>query len=108
MGVLSRLESKVAEMTARLDGLAESGIESWVEELAALHALQVQELLDMILRLAAELGYAPESIEGGPHTSPGRVLDDQGYDLVKRIIGFRNILVHEHAQINMNLVRSML
>ncbi len=111
MGVLSRLATMVSLMTSRLDELAAMGLRGWVEELAALHALQVQAqaLLDMLLRVAAEMGYAPES--------PGeaaRILLEEGllsredYEFIRRLIGFRNVVVHTYASVDMDLVRGIL
>jgi len=111
VGVLSRLESIVAEMTSKLDALSERGVRSWVEELAVLHALQLQAqaLLGMLLRMAAGLGYAPES--------PGeaaRILREEGiiggdeYLFIRRVIGFRNVVVHAYTEVNMELVRGIL
>ncbi len=111
MGVLSKLATMVSLMTSRLDELAAMGLRSWVEELAALHALQVQAqaLLDMLLRVAAEMGYAPES--------PGeaaRILLEEGllsgddYAFVRKLIGFRNVVVHAYASVDMDLVRGIL
>ena len=81
-----------------------------VEELAALHALQVQAqaLLDMLLRLAAEMGYAPES----PGEAAGILLGEaiitrEDYDFIRRLIGFRNIVVHAYTGVDMELVRSI-
>ena len=82
-----------------------------MEELAALHAFQVQAqaLLDMLLRVAAEMGYAPES--------PGeaaRILLEEGllsgddYAFVRKLIGFRNVVVHAYASVDMDLVRGIL
>ena len=111
MGVVERLASRVFEMTGKLDSIAERGLNDWVVELAALHALQVQAqaLLDMMVRIASRLGYSPES--------PGeaaRLLADEGLlagddlDFARRLIGFRNILVHEYERIYMELVRRIL
>lgn len=108
MGVLSRLVNIVSRMTSRLDELAVRGLQGWVEELAALHALQVQAqaLLDMLLRLAAEIGYAPES--------PGeaaRILLEEGlisvedYEFIRRLIGFRNVVVHAYTEVDLDLVK---
>ena len=111
MGVVERLASRVFEMTGKLDSIAERGLNDWVVELAALHALQVQAqaLLGMMVRIASRLGYSPES--------PGeaaRLLADEGLlagddlDFARRLIGFRNILVHEYERIDMELVRRIL
>ncbi len=111
MGVVERLASRVFEMTGKLDSIAERGLNDWVVELAALHALQVQAqaLLGMMVRIASRLGYSPES--------PGeaaRLLADEGLlagdelDFARRLIGFRNILVHEYERVDMELVRKIL
>jgi len=111
VGVLSRLESLAAEMTARLDELSKRGLRGWVEEMAALHALQLQAqaLLDMLLRLAAELGYAPESPgEAARVLRAEGLIGDEEYLFIRRLIGFRNIVVHAYADVNMGLVRGIL
>jgi len=110
--VLSRLYETVAEMTERLDSLASMLPRwTWVEELAALHALQVQAqaLLDMAMRLAAELGHRPET----PGEAAALLLEEgalsrEDYGFVKRVIGFRNIVVHEYASVDTALVRRIL
>ena len=107
--VLGRLYETVAEMTRRLDALAERlpGW-TWVEELAALHALQVQAqaLLDMAMRLAAELGHRPES----PREAAEMLLEEgaltrEDYDFIQRVIGFRNAVVHGYAGVDAMLAR---
>lgn len=109
MTVLGRLYETVAEMTRRLDALAERlpGW-TWVEELAALHALQVQAqaLLGTAMRLAAELGHRPES----PREAAERLLEEgamtrEDYSFIRKLIGFRNIVVHEYADVDTGLVR---
>ena len=108
MGVLARLESTAADMTSKLDRLAERlKTWSWVEELATLHALQVeaQALLDTVMRLAAELGYRPTS----PREAARRLYDEgllgrEELDLTARVTGFQNTVLHEYAGVNMDLV----
>ena len=111
MGILSRLASTVSLMTSRLDELAATGLRSWVEELAALHALQVQAqaLLDMLLRVAAEMGYAPESPGEAAKILLGEgLITGEDYEFIRRLIGFRNIVVHAYASVDMDLVRRIL
>ncbi|MCE4611288.1 MAG: DUF86 domain-containing protein [Desulfurococcales archaeon] len=111
MGALERLATMVMEMTGKLDALADMGLRGWVEELAALHALQIQAqaLLDMIMRIASRLGYAPET-----PSEAARLLADEGLitreelELVRRVIGFRNIVVHEYTAVDINLVKRIL
>ena len=85
----------IAEMTARLDWFAVHGIRNWVEELAALHALQVQSqaLLDMVMRIAAELGYTPTTPrEAAESLRVEGLVSEQDYELIRRIAGFHNIV----------------
>ncbi len=101
----------IAEMTARLDWFAEHGIRNWVEELAALHALQIQSqaLLDMVMRIAAELGYTPTTPrEAAESLRIEGLVSEQDYELIRRIAGFRNIVVHEYAAVDMDLVRDII
>ena len=111
MGVLSRLASTINEMTYRLDLLSTRGLEDWVEELAALHALQLQAqaLLDIVLHLAAELGYAPESPREAAKALLGEgLLTREDYNFVGKVSGFRNVLVHAYAEVDMSVVRGIL
>ncbi len=108
MSILARLHTTVAEMAARLDELRERGLGGWVEELAALHALQVQAqaLLDMLLHIASELGYAPTSTrEAVEALLVEGLLTREEADFIRRVAGFRNIVVHEYAGVDMGLVR---
>ena len=79
-----------------------------MQEFAALHALQVQAqaLLDLVLHLAAELGYAPETPReaAGFLLSEG-LLDEEEYELILRVSGFRNVLVRSYASVDMGVVR---
>ncbi|MCE4599150.1 MAG: DUF86 domain-containing protein [Desulfurococcales archaeon] len=111
IGILSRLETILAEATSRLDLLASSRLRNWIEELAALHALQVQaqSLLDMVMRIAAELGYAPESPEEAARTllNEGIITEDD-YNFIRRVIGFRNVIVHVYMDVDMNMVERII
>ena len=96
-------------MTTRLDQLADRVEEwSWVEELAALHALQAQALLDMVMRLAAELGYRPTSPREADRSLVAEgLLNPHEADLVRRVAGFRNIVVDEYTTVNTELVKTI-
>ena len=59
----------------------------------------------MVMRLAAELGYRPTSPrEAARRLHDEGLLDREELDLVVRVTGFMNIIVHEYAGINMDLV----
>jgi len=111
VGVLSRLLNHVSEVTAKIDILSESGLKSWVEELAALHALQIQAqaLIGMFIRVAAELGYSPETpLEAGRALLGENMLSHEEYELFRRVAGFRNILVHTYTSVDMGLVHRII
>jgi len=111
VGALGRLADTVAEMTTRLDQLRERGLRSWVEELAALHALQVQAqaLIDMVMRLAAELGYSPETPrDAATALEAEAVIGREEWAFIRRLVAFRNIVVHEYASVDMELVRRII
>jgi uncharacterized protein YutE (UPF0331/DUF86 family) len=102
--------SLIAEMTSKLDELARRELRDWVEELAVLHALQVQAqaLLDMVMRVAAELGYTPLTPREAARALVGEgLLSEDEYQLIRRVAGFRNIVVHEYATVDMELVRKI-
>jgi uncharacterized protein YutE (UPF0331/DUF86 family) len=108
LGIVAKLLSAVTEYTSKLDALAERGLMSWVEELAALHALQLQSqaLLDLVVHIAAELGYAAST----PRDAARYLLDEglltsEEYQLVRRVAAFRNIIVHEYVAVDMDTVR---
>jgi len=111
LGILARLMNSVANMTARLDWFAEHGLRNWVDGLAALHALQVQAqaLLDIVMRIAAELGHTPTTPrEAAESLRVEGLVSEQDYELIRRVAGFRNIIVHEYATVDMDLVRDII
>ncbi len=108
--LLRRLYERVAEEAARLDELRERGLRGWVELYAALHALQVQAqaLLDMVRRFASLLGYSPVTPRDAARILREEgVLGDEDVELVRRVAGFRNIVVHEYLGVDYRLVRGI-
>ena len=106
--LLRRLYETVAEMAARLDELGVDDLEDWRGLYAALHALQVQAraLLDMVRRLASLLGYSPETPRDAARILRGEgVLSDEEVGLIRRVAGFRNIVVHEYLGVDVGLVK---
>ena len=104
MGALERLAATVLEMTGKLDALAERGLGGWVEELAALHVLQLQAqaLMDMLMRASSALGYTPETpIDAAKLLADEGVIERGDIDFVRRLVGFRYILVHEYTRMDM-------
>jgi uncharacterized protein YutE (UPF0331/DUF86 family) len=62
----------------------------------------------MALRLAAELGYAPTTPrEAAEALAAEGVISREDYELMRRVAGFRNIVVHEYTAVDMELVRGI-
>ena len=111
IGALSRIASVVTEMTSRLDEMAGLCLSGWVEELAALHALQVQAqaMLGMMMRLAAELGYSPESPgDAAKALLAEGVISREDYEFSRRVAGSGNVLARSYADVDVDLVRGIL
>jgi len=63
----------------------------------------------MVLRLAAELGYLPESPGEAARALAGEgLLTREEYDLVRRIAGFRNVPVQAYTEVDMDIVRRII
>jgi len=111
MSVLSRLYNFVIDAAAKLDEISARGLSSWIELLAAIHVLQsqAQALLDMLTRVAAELGYAPSSPrEAAELLVAEKIISRDEYMFVKKLIGFRNIVVHEYIRVDEDLVKRII
>ena len=111
--ILERLLERLLELTKRLDEVVEEGYDlgDWRDQMMLLHALQLhsQIVIDIALRAAALLGYAPSS-----GYMAARVLREKGVlgeddaQLLRSIIGFRNIVVHEYTSLKLEIVDEIL
>jgi len=110
LGVLLRIYESITRDTTRLDEIAESGISDWVTLTAATHLLQTQAqgLIDLVARIASLLGHAPSSAREAVDAllTEGLLSEDEAL-FVRRVIGFRNIVVHEYFGVDEGLVRKI-
>jgi len=70
------------------------------------HALQIQAqtLIDMVQRAATQLGESPYSYaEAGEILLRRGIFDEKDYKRYRAIVGFRNILVHGYASIDISI-----
>lgn len=79
---------------------------------AALHILQtsIQSLIDMSAHLLSELGEKPPATYGelAENLSKQQVISNSESKLAKKLIGFRNILVHTYLKVDINLLLEIL
>ncbi|MGC9135821.1 type VII toxin-antitoxin system HepT family RNase toxin [Caldivirga sp.] len=113
MAVLDKLLSIIEDMTKKLDELVdqEYDLTDWRNQLTVLHALQVQAqaLIDMCQRLLSNMGIASEGYarlavrlrENGLVTS-----EEEAF--IRSIIGFRNIVVHGYATLDIGVINEIL
>ena len=112
MGVLARLYRVVLEYTALIPRIAGPGeLDDVVKWLAVLHALQVQAqaAIDLVMRLASLLGYTPSTpVEAVESLLGEGLLSRSEAELLRKVIGFRNIVVHEYQRVSRELVARIL
>jgi len=75
------------------------------------HALQIQAqtLIDMVQRAAAQLGESPHSYaEAGEILLRRGIFNEKDYKRYRAIVGFRNILVHGYASIDISIIEDIL
>jgi len=111
--ILERLLERLVELTKRLDEVNEEGydLEDWRDQMMLLHALQLhsQIVIDIALRAAALLGYTPSSgYMAAKVLREEGVLGEDDARLLRSIIGFRNIVVHEYTGIRLEIVDEIL
>ncbi len=111
-----RLLRIIKESTELLDeGIQRHGtaiLEDKFLLLAALHALQVasQALIDLAAHIISEAGAAvPSSYSEIPRILKREgCLSDPEAELFRRIIGFRNVVVHQYSSVDLEIVRKIL
>ncbi len=66
-------------------------------------------MIDMVLRMVSLLGYAPSApIEAIEILTRENVLPREEAELLRKVVGFRNIVVHEYLRIDRDIVARIL
>ncbi len=90
----------------------ESIIQDFILLNSVLHILQtsIQALIDIGTRVLSEMGIKPPSVyrEIARSLKDRKFITDEESELMTKIIGFRNILVHGYLAINLELLREIL
>lgn len=112
MALLERLYMFIVDMAHKLDELGENyDLNSWRDQLLILHALQImaQALLDITMHASSLMGSSPESYREAADILRSRgVIDDEDYRFIKSIIGFRNIIVHQYLNVDIDIVEDVM
>lgn len=108
----NRLLEVIAVHTELLDKMRSRGIhwDDVIDLYAVLHALQVhaQAIIDYLLHTCALVGISAETpIHYIDELSRSNMISRGDVDLLKRIVRFRNIVVHEYGAIDMERVRGI-
>ncbi|GAB6943748.1 DUF86 domain-containing protein [Vulcanisaeta sp. JCM 14467] len=113
MAVLDKLLGIIEDMTRKLDELVDHGydLSNWRDQLASIHALQVQAqaFIDLCQRLLSNMGIVVEGYSGIARRlrEAGLITGDEE-SFVRALIGFRNIVVHGYAVLDINVVDEVL
>ncbi len=113
MGVLRRLLEMAIDITRRIDEEVEKGydLNSWGDQMKFLHALQIQSqiLIDTILRSCATLGHAPSTpVDAARYLVEKGIISKNEFEFFRKVLSFRNIVVHQYASVDMNIVDKIL
>ena len=113
MGVLRRLLEIVVDTTRRIDEEVDRGYDLgvWGEQMKFLHALQIQSqaLIDLVLRSSSLLGHPPSTpIDAAKYLAEKNVMTRRDLEFFRKVLGFRNIVVHEYTSVDISLVDRIL
>ncbi|RLG86093.1 MAG: DUF86 domain-containing protein [Thermoprotei archaeon] len=76
-----------------------------------LHALQIQSqaLIDLVLRSSSLLGHPPSTpIDAAKYLAEKNVMTRRDLEFFRKVLGFRNIVVHEYTSVDISLVDRIL
>ena len=71
--------------------------------------VQAQALIDIVMRGCAELGLKAEGYtEAGRKLTEIGVMNKEEFEFYRRVVSFRNTVVHAYARVNFDLVRKII
>jgi len=112
MGRLNELMSLIKRNTETLNKLNSDVVKDYIMLNAVLHLLQVsiQAMIDLSSRLIVELGYKIPSTYGELPSilRELNVINNEDALTMKRIIGFRNVIVHGYVDVSIDLVKRIM
>ncbi|MGC9153634.1 MAG: type VII toxin-antitoxin system HepT family RNase toxin [Vulcanisaeta sp.] len=113
MTVLDKLLSIIEDMTKKLDDFVEHGydLSNWRDQLALMHALQVQAqaFIDLCQRLLSNMGIVVEGYSSiARRLREADLVTSDEESFVKSLVGFRNVVVHGYANLDLNVINEIL
>lgn len=108
---VARLVARVGDSLAELRALADApGDRQWLLAVKYLFVVAIEGCADVAQHLCASEGWGPPASNADAVRLLGRhgVLDEVLADDVARAIGFRNVLVHQYAEVDDERVVAML
>lgn len=111
--MLDKLLKTLEEITSNLDEFVKNGydLNNWRDQMAALHALQIQAqiFLDIVQRLLSNMGISTEGYkESIRRLKEKGIINDREEKFLNSVVGFRNIVVHEYSEVNLDIVDEIL
>ena len=84
-------------------------MEDEIKYYAALHLLQIQIQTLIAFRATSILGLEVEGyIDAGYKLRQAGIINDDELRLYRRVVGFRNIVVHMYGEVNPDIVREVI
>ena len=111
MGVIERMLKTLLYYSSLLDKLKPEDLEDEYKYYGALHLLQVQVqvLMDIFARAASVLGVDVDGyVDAGYKLRTKNIISEEEFRFYRRIIGFRNIVVHEYGEVDPSIVRDVI
>ncbi|MEJ2775386.1 HepT-like ribonuclease domain-containing protein [Sulfolobaceae archaeon RB850M] len=108
MGIIKSLLETLSEYTKKLEELT---LDDWKSFYAGIYLLQsqAQALIDIVQRGCSELGLKAENyVESGRKLMEEGIINQEEFEFYRRVVSFRNIVVHEYASINLEIVKRII
>ncbi|MFP3202575.1 MAG: HepT-like ribonuclease domain-containing protein [Sulfolobus sp.] len=106
MGIIKSLLETLSEYTKKLEELT---LDDWKSFYAGIYLLQSQALIDIVQRGCSELGLKAENyVESGRKLMEEGIINQEEFEFYRRVVSFRNIVVHEYASINLEIVKRII
>ncbi|BFI74763.1 DUF86 domain-containing protein [Sulfurisphaera ohwakuensis] len=113
MAVLDRLFKNLEDITTKLDEIVEKGydLNYWRDQMAILHGLQIQAqiVLGILQRLLSNMGMSAEGYRDSVKKLREKgIINNAEEKLLNAVEGFRNIVVHEYGEVDLETIDEIL
>ena len=113
MAILDKLLQDLKDYSEKLDEVVNRGydLNDWFAQMAILHLLQVhsQIFIDIVQTLLSNMGYNVNGYRDSiRRLRELNLINDDEMKFLLAVVGFRNIVVHEYAKVNVRVVDKIL